>query len=82
VSPKGAHRRLQQLPQPSQIVPSTPPSQFDAPVAGVLQMPMPPSAAEQLPLQQSPARLHTSPVCAQNELPSLHTPSLHSLEQH
>jgi len=68
VSPKGAHSLLQQLPQPLQIVPSTWPAQFDAPVAGSPQMPSLPSTALQLPEQQSPARLHTSPVCAQNEL--------------
>jgi hypothetical protein len=82
VSPYGAHSRLQQLPQPLQTVPSTPPEQLLAPVAGSAQMPMPPLAAVQLPEQQSPARLHTSPVCEQNELASLHAPSLQSLEQH
>lgn len=82
MSPNGAHKRLQQLPQPLQTVPSTPSLQYVAPTTGVLQIPTPPLAAEQLPLQQSPSRLHTSPVCAQNELLSLHTPPLHSLEQH
>lgn len=80
--PYGAHKRLQQPPQPLQIVPSTWPEQFDAPVAGSPHVPSPPSCALQLPEQQSPARLQTSPVCEQNELLMLHTPSLHSCEQH
>jgi hypothetical protein len=82
VSPYGAHRRLQQLPQPLQITPSTLPEQFDAPSTGAPHVPKPPSFALHAPEQQSPARLHTSPVCEQNELLMLHTPSLHSCEQH
>lgn len=82
LDPNGAHKRLQQLPQPLQTVPSTSPEQLDEPVAGTPQTPRPPLAAEQVPEQQSPARLHTSPVWAQNELLSWHTPPLHSCEQH
>jgi hypothetical protein len=63
-------------------VPSTWPAQFDAPVTGKPHVPSLPSPALQLPEQQSPGRLHTSPVCAQNELAIWQTPSLHSFEQH
>jgi hypothetical protein len=63
-------------------VPSTSPEQLDGPLAAASHVPSLPSAALQLPEQQSPARLQTSPDCAQKELLSLQEPPLHSFEQH
>ena len=82
LSPNGAHSRLQQLPQPLQTVPSSSPEQLDEPLGGRLQVPMPPSAAEQLPEQHSLPRLHTSPLWTQKELLNWQAPSRQSFEQH
>jgi hypothetical protein len=83
VSPYGAHKRLQQLPQPLQTVPSSWPEQFDAAVGGCPQLPSVwPSAISQRDEQHSASREQTSPVWAQNEEARLQRPASHSCEQH
>jgi hypothetical protein len=54
-----------------------------APLGGRPQTPIEaPWAMLQLAEQQSPSRLHTSPLCTQKELASWQWPSLQSAEQH
>src|SRR5262249_4701037 len=83
VGPYGAHRRLQQLLQPSQTMPSTPSLQYVAPDGGAAHVPnVLPWAMLQMPPQQSPGFEQASPVWTQNDDASAHRPSLQSFEQH
>jgi hypothetical protein len=63
VTPNGAQRRLQQLPQSVHTVPSTPPLQNDGPLGGAPHVPIiAPLAMVHVPPQQSAAFEQTSPV--------------------
>jgi hypothetical protein len=66
----GAHRRLQQSPQPLHSCPSTL-VQYAGPVGGAAQEPTVwPVAITQLAVQQSPSRPHASPGWMQKDAPS------------
>jgi hypothetical protein len=80
-SANGAQTRLQQLVQPSQVIPSC--TQPPAPVVAIsLHVPMlAPLAIEQRPVQQSVERTQASPGWMQYEAPSAQVPFRHSREQ-
>lgn len=81
LGPNGAQSRLQQLPQPSHNVPSTPP-QSDEPVGGVAQVPtLAPAGMSHAPEQQSAACAQTSPVWMHQETPSAQLPATQLFEQ-
>jgi hypothetical protein len=80
-SAHGAHTRLQQLVQPSQMMPSC--TQPPAPVVSIsVQVPRPaPAGIEQWPVQQSVERTQASPGWMQYEAPSAQIPLRQSFEQ-
>ena len=80
--PKGAHRRLQQSPQPPHTTPSTP-VQNAEPLGGISHVPsVLPGAIVQPPVQQSCGREHTSPGWMQKDTPKEHLPPTQVFEQH
>jgi len=82
VAAKGAQSRLQQLLQSPQTVPSIPPEQNVEPLGGGAQIPSVPVPISQVPEQQVPLWLQTSPDWMQYDAPNWQVPPLHNVEQH